>query len=174
MRALCDEVCAEHDAARADPQRLAAHPEAYAYYPEKWFSPYVDRRRENGWGLYGLLGIGKADRDRMHAQHQRNYRCFDAPVGLFFTMKRAAGWQGLLPYGALLQNLMVAARLEGLHTCPQAAWNTFAHVVLPCLQVDADDVLVCGMSLGHADTAQIVNTYVTPRVPAGGFTRWLA
>jgi hypothetical protein len=62
--------------------------EAYDYYPTQWVSPYIDRRRENGWGLYGLLGITKGDKDKMHAQHQRNFRFFDAPVGLMFTLDR--------------------------------------------------------------------------------------
>ncbi len=172
LRSLCDKTCAAHDAARSDPAVLAAHPERYAYYPERWFSPYIERRRENGWGLYGLLGIGKADKDRMHAQHQRNYRFFDAPVGLLFTVAQDAGWHSLLHYGALLQSVMVAARLQGLHTCPQAAWNVFAHIAMPHVQAPDDAVLVCGMALGYADTDAIVNTYVTPRLPAGEFTHW--
>ncbi len=172
QRSLCDTVCAAHDAARADPGLLALHPERYAYYPERWFSPYIERRRENGWGLYGLLGIGKADKDRMHAQHQRNFRFFDAPVGLMFTVPHCQGWHGLLHYGAMLQSVMVAARAVGLHTCPQAAWNGFAHIVLPHVRAPADAVLVCGMALGHADPANIVNTYVTPRLPAADFSSW--
>ena len=46
------------------------------------------RRRKIGWDLYGLLGIGQTDKDRMHAQHGRNYVFFDAPVGLMFTIDR--------------------------------------------------------------------------------------
>jgi hypothetical protein len=34
-------------------------------------------------------------------------------------------------YGMFLQNIMVAARARGLHTCPQAAWNGFAKIILP-------------------------------------------
>jgi hypothetical protein len=29
---------------------------------------YIDRHRENGWSLYGLLDIGKGDKDKMHAR----------------------------------------------------------------------------------------------------------
>ena len=83
---LVDKVCAAHDELRANPDLAASMKEEYDYYPEKWVSPYIDRRRENGWGLYGLLGIGKADKDKMHQQHQRNFQFFDAPVGLMFTV----------------------------------------------------------------------------------------
>jgi nitroreductase len=170
---LVDKVCTAHDQVRADPTLAAQYVEEYDYYPQKWVSPYIDRRRENGWSLYGLLGIGKADKDKMHAQHQRNYRFFDAPVGLMFTVDRVMGRGSLLDYGMFLQNIMVAARGHGLHTCPQAAWNGFANIVLPHIGAGQDEMLVCGMALGYADESALVNTFRTPRVPADEFARWL-
>lgn len=171
--ALVDEVCAAHDAIRAQPELAADYREAYDYYPEQWVSPYIDRRRENGWGLYGLLGIGKGDKDKMHAQHQRNFRFFDAPVGLMFTIDKVMGRGSLVDYGMFMQNLMVAARGRGLHTCPQAAWNGFAKIILPHIGAGADEMLVCGMALGYADESELVNTFHTPRVPVDEFTHWL-
>ena len=171
--ALCDKVCAAHDAIRANPELAGEYREAYDYYPEKWVSPYIDRRRENGWGLYGLLGIGKGDKDKMHFQQQRNFRFFDAPVGLMFTMDNVMGRGSLVDYGMFLENLMVSARGRGLHTCPQAAWNGFAKIILPHIGAGPQEMLVCGMSLGYADETDPVNTFHTPRVPVEEFTRWL-
>lgn len=170
---LCDKVCAAHDALRADPALAARYQEAYDYYPTQWVSPYIDRRRENGWGLYGLLGIGKADKDKMHAQHQRNYRFFDAPVGLMFTVDKVMGRGSLLDYGMFLQSIMVAARGRGLDTCPQAAWNGFASIILPHIGAGEGEMLVCGMALGYADPQAPVNSFATPREPVSTFTRWL-
>ena len=170
---LVEKVCAAHDALRADPSLSAQYHDEYDYYPERWVSPYIDRRRENGWSLYGLLGIGKADRDKMHVQHQRNYRLFDAPVGLFFTLDRVMGRGSLIDYGGFMQNVMVSARAHGLHTCPQAAWITFSSIVMPHLGAPDSEMLVCGMALGYADESAIVNTLHTPRVPVNDFTRWL-
>ena len=170
---LVEKVCAAHDALRANPALADEYREEYDYYPEKWVSPYIDRRRENGWGLYGLLGIGKGDKDKMHAQHQHNYRFFDAPVGLMFTIDRVMGRGSLVDYGMFLQNIMVAARARGLHTCPQAAWNGFSKIIMPHLGASADEMLVCGMALGFADTSDVVNTFHTPRVAVADFTRWL-
>lgn len=171
--ALVDKVCAAHDAIRAQPELAADYREAYDYYPEKWVSPYIDRRRENGWGLYGLLGIGKGDKDKMHAQQQRNFRFFDAPVGLMFTVDTVMGRGSLVDYGMFMQNIMVAARGHGLHTCPQAAWNGFAKIILPHIGAGGDEMLVSGMSLGYADESELVNTFHTPRVPVEEFTHWL-
>ena len=170
---LVQKVCAAHDAIRDNPALAAEYREEYAYYPTKWTSPFIERRRENGWGLYGLLGIGKADKVKMHAQHQRNYRFFDAPVGLMFTVDRVLERGSLVDYGMFMQNIMVAARGRGLHTCPQAAWNGFAKIILPHIGAGPDEMLVCGMSLGFADETDPVNTFRTPRVPVEDFTRWL-
>jgi nitroreductase len=170
---LVDKVCAAHDAIRANPELAANYKEEYDYYPTKWISPFIDRRRENGWSLYGLLGIGKADKDKMHAQHQRNYKFFDAPVGLMFTVNRVMGRGSLLDVGMLLQNVMVSARGHGLHTCPQAAWNGFANIIMPHIAAGEDEMLVCGMALGYADESDKVNSFHTPRVPIAEFTTWL-
>jgi nitroreductase len=171
--ALVEKVCAAHDAIHADPSLVDEYREEYDYYPEKWVSPYIDRRRENGWSLYGLLGIAKGEKDKMHAQHQRNYRFFDAPVGFMFTMERVMGRGSLMDYGMFLQNIMVAARARGLHTCPQAAWNSFARIILPHVGARDTEMLVCGMSLGYADLSAPVNGFHTPREPVEGFTRWI-
>ena len=170
---LAEKVCRAHDALRDNPALAAEYQEEYDYYPEKWVSPYIDRRRENGWGLYGLLGITKGDKDKMHAQHQRNYRFFDAPVGLMFTLDRVMGRGSLLDYGMFMQNFMVAARGHGLHTCPQAAWNGFAKIILPHIGAGDAEMLVCGMALGYADESALVNTFRTPRVSAAEFTHWV-
>ncbi|MGQ0711754.1 MAG: nitroreductase [Rhodoferax sp.] len=170
---LCDKVCAAHDALRDDPALAAQYQEAYDYYPPQWVSPYLERRRENGWGLYGVLGIGKGDRDRMHQQHQRNFRFFDAPVGFMFTVDTVLGRGSLLDYGTFLQSIMVAARARGLDTCPQAAWNAFASIILPHIGAGPREMLVCGMALGYADPDAVVNTFATPRELVSSFTHWL-
>ena len=170
---LVDKVCAAHDEVRAHPEKAADYREAYDYYPEKWVSPFIDRRRENGWSLYGLLGITKGDKDKMHAQHQRNYRFFDAPVGLMFTLDKVMGRGSLVDYGMFLQTLMLAARGMGLHTCPQAAWNGFANIILPHIGAGDSEMLICGMALGYADDQDIVNTFRTPRETVESFTQWL-
>jgi nitroreductase len=170
---LVEKACAAHDAMRANPSLAAEYVEEYDYYPTQWTSPYIDRRRENGWGLYGLLGIGKGDKDKMHLQHQRNFKFFDAPVGLMFTVDRVMGRGSLVDYGGFMQNIMVAARGRGLDTCPQAAWNGFNKIVLEHIGAGPDEMLVCGMALGYADKTDVVNTFHTPRVPVADFTHWL-
>ena len=171
--ALQRKVCAAHDALRDNPALAEVYRDGYDYYPKQWFSPYLERRRENGWGLYGLLGIAKGEKDKMHAQHQRNFQFFGAPVGLMLTLDKRLMPGALLDYGGFMQNIMTAAQARGLASCPQAAWNTFQSLVLQHVGASDDEVLVTGMALGYADNTSLVNTFRTPRVSAEAFTAWL-
>jgi len=170
LRGLSDEILA----AFTDPQRLATCKDDYAYYPEKWIEPYLGRRRKVGWDLYGLLGIGRADKDKIVAQQARNYTFFDAPVGLIFSIDRVMAQGSWLDYGMFLQSIMVAARARGLDTCPQAAFVQFHEIIRARLGIGADHAIVCGMSLGRADMSRIENTLVTEREPLESFVQFRA
>ncbi len=156
-----------------DAEARRTHTEEYAYYPTQWIEPYLGRRRKIGWDLYGLLGIGKTDKERMHAQHGRNYVFFDAPVGMIFTIDRIMEQGSWLDYGMFLENIMIAARARGLDTCPQAAFMQFHRVIRDELALPDNEMVVCGMSLGYADMSRIENTLVTEREPVAGFTRFM-
>jgi nitroreductase len=167
--ALCEKVLAAHN----DQTVAAEHREEYAYYPEKWISPYIDRRRKVGWDLYGLLDIAKTDKARMHAQHGRNYVFFDAPVGLIFTIDRVMAQGSWLDYGMFLQNIMIAARARGLDTCPQAAFTQYHRIISTQLGLAEHEMVVCGMALGYADPDALENSLLTDRASVAEFARFL-
>lgn len=156
-----------------DPVRDAEQTQEYAYYPDKWTHPYLDRRRKVGYDLYGLLGIPKGDRTSMERQFARNYAFFGAPVGLFFTIDRILGQGSWLDYGMFLQNVMIAARSRGLDSCPQAAFTKYHRIVTRHLGIPGTEMLLCGMALGYEDTSKVENSLRTEREPAIGFTRFL-
>ena len=170
---LVDQVCKTHDAIAKNPELAKDYTDSYDYYPQKWISPYIDRRRQNGWSLYGLLGIDKSERDKIHAQQQRNFRFFDAPVGLMCTINTSLGRGSLLDYGMFLQTLMLAARGFGLATCPQAAWLAYSKIVLSHINAPSDETLVCSMCLGYEDTKSLVNTFETPRECVDSVLTWV-
>lgn len=169
LKNLSDEILKAY----LDPQEAPTHIEEYNYYPLKWVSPYVDRRRKVGWDLYALVGLTRDDKAGMQAQHGRNYAFFDAPVGLIFTIDRVMEQGSWLDYGMFLQNIMVAARARGLDTCPQAAFAPFHRVVSRVLKLADSEQLVCGMALGYADPDKIENSLVTEREPVSGFVQFL-
>jgi len=151
----------------ADPEADAGHTEPYAYYPSRWISPYVDRRRKVGFDLYGLLGIAKGDTARMQAQFARNYAFFGAPVGLIFTIDAVMEQGSFLDYGMFLQGVMLGAKARGLDTCPQAAFTKYHRVIREVLDLPENHGVVCGMSLGHADPEAPENRLRTERAPLG-------
>jgi nitroreductase len=157
----------------ADPAQNREHVEEYAYYPREWVSPFVDRRRKVGWDLYALLGLTRDNKAGMAAQHGRNYRFFDAPVGMIFTIDRVMEQGSWLDYGMFLQNIMVAARGRGLDTCPQAAFTQFHRIISDELGLPENEMVVCGMALGFADPDKVENTLVTEREPVSTFARFL-
>lgn len=158
-----DSLAAVVKEVQADFDSGAPYEEERKYYPDKFFEPYLGRRRTVGWGLYELLGLGKTDRAGMTAQHRRNYQFFDAPAAYFFTIHRDLNVGSWLDYGMFLQNVMLLAREHGLHTCPQAAWCGYHKGIRRALPLCDDDVIVCGMAIGYADPDAIENSLLTER-----------
>jgi len=137
----------------------------YKYYPDQFFEPYLTRRRTVGFGLYNALGIGRREVEKMRAQHDRNFVFFDAPVGMIFTIDRRLEVGSWLDFGMFLENIMIAARGRGLHTCPQAAFAPYHRQIRPILGMPDEEVLVCGMALGHEDASKPENQFRTERAP---------
>ena len=149
---------------------LAAHDDGgvghegeYKYYPDRFVEPYLGRRRKVGWDLYGLLGIGRADKGAMHAQLGRNYRFFDAPVGMILTVDRTLEIGSWLDLGMFLQSICVAARGHGLDSCPQAAFARYHRIIREVLAISEQQMVVCGLSLGKADDNAVENGLITER-----------
>jgi nitroreductase len=154
---LCQDIV---KAAREDADR---HQPEYAYYPTSWFEPYQDRRRRCGLGLYATLGIARDDKPAREQQMLRNYSFFDAPVGLLVTMDRRLNTGSFMDAGMFIQNVMVAARAQGLHTCAQAAFAWFHRVARQHLPMVDNEMLLCGIALGIEDTQAPENAFITER-----------
>lgn len=146
----------------------------YAYYPDQWVEPYRSRRRACGLALYGALGIARGDSERRKAAWLRNYRFFDAPVGLLFFLDKRLAQGSWLDMGMFMQNVMLAARGHGLETCPQAALAEYPDLARAAAELGPEFAVVCGMALGYADPDHPLNRYRTEREPVERFTSWHA
>jgi nitroreductase len=166
-----DRLCAAVSALHA---KQAPQEPGYQYYPQAWRDPYLSRRRACGFGLYKTLGIGRDDKARAYEQTGQNFTFFGAPVGLMFTIDRDMEQGSWLDYGMFVQSIMIAARAEGLETCPQAAWVYQAPTVERVLGIPADQMVVCGMALGYADPHAIVNTFRTDRMELDEFVTFVS
>ncbi len=149
------------------------HQRDYDYYTDPVFEPYLKRRRECGWGLYGTLGIGRGEHEKSKAYRASNYTFFGAPAGLVFTIERKLEKGSWLDYGMFLQTLMLAARAKGLHTCAEALIASYPAVVRRELSLSNDWVVICGMAMGYADGDAVVNTFQPPRIELGEYATFL-
>lgn len=134
--------------------------------------PYTTRMRTLGKAMYGLIGIPKGDEAAGWAQWGRNYKFFDAPVGLIVTIDKDLGSMSYIDLGIFLQSLMLSATSRGLSTCAQGAWNQFWTATRRVLEVADDEYIVCGISLGYEDTSSPVNALVSEREPLERFVTW--
>ncbi len=129
----------------------------------------LGRRRKIGWDMYSLLGVAKGDFEGTHRARLRNYEFFGAPVGMIFTLDEDLEIGSWLDLGIFLGAVMIAARGRGLDTCPQAAFADFHRIIRPLLDIPENEIIVCGMALGHIDPDAAVNTLVTERAPSRDF-----
>ena len=143
--------------------KVRDHQREWNYYPQQWREPYLGRRRKIGWDMYSLLGIPKGDFERTERQRRRNYEFFGAPVGMMFTLPEDLEIGSWLDLGIFIGSLAIAARGHGLDTCPQAAFADFHEVIRPILGIPANEIIICGMALGHADHADVINGLQTQR-----------
>ena len=146
----------------------------YAYYTDPITEPYLARRRQCGWGLYGTLGIAKGERQRTREAQARNYSFFGAPMGLVFAIDSNLEKGSWLDYGMFIQTVMIAARSYGLHTCPQAAIANYPDMLRRELSIPDDRAIICGMAVGYADPGALINTFQPPRIPVSEYVTFHA
>ena len=149
------------------------HKRDYDYYTDPVFEPYLARRRACGWGLYGTLGISKGEHEKSKQFRAQNYVFFGAPAGLVFTIDRKLEKGSWLDYGMFLQTIMLAARARGLHTCAEASIASYPDIVRRELGLTGDWVVICGMAMGYADEAAVVNTFQPERIAVDDYATFL-
>jgi nitroreductase len=86
-----------------------------------------------------------------------------------FTIDRQLELGSWLDYGMFLQSIMVAARGFGLHTCPEASIAEFPAIIRAQLGVPDAETIICGLALGYADHAAVINRFQPEREPVETF-----
>lgn len=135
----------------------------YNVYPPELVDPYKTRRRVVGQQLYDLIGVPRSDTPGKLKQLARNYRFFDAPVGMFFVLHRQMEIGQYADVGMFMENIMLLAREYGLDTCPQEAWARWPVTLKKHLSLADHEMLFCGMALGYKDEAAVINELVSER-----------
>ena len=141
----------------------------YSYFPPALSAVLKSRQHDAGFALYNALGIGRRDTQARREQFARNYRFFDAPVGIVVTIDRDMGKGCFMDLGMALMNLFTSAHAQGLGASGIGALANHADVVHEALSLASDQMVVCGIALGFADAAHPVNSVRTTREPLESF-----
>lgn len=151
---------------------LELQPE-YPFFPNDIHEPYAQRTTSFREQLGEAQSCTRADKAKRKLNIEHQFRFFDAPVGLIFTMDRRLEWSSFICYGCFLQNIMLAAKGRGLDTCPQQIWSLQHRLLRQELGLGEYDMVVAGMSLGWADNEREVNRMTIPRMPLEAFVTFL-
>jgi nitroreductase len=137
----------------------------YEIYPPGLWEPYRTNRFTLGEQMYDQLGIPREDKVARFAHLARNYEFFGAPVGVFCFIDRRMGPPQWSDLGMFLQTFMLAATERGLDTCPQEAWAVWSQSVAEFVGAPDEEMLFCGVAVGHADPDAPVNHLESERMP---------
>ncbi len=141
-------------------------------YPASLWEPYRSRRFKIGEDMYALLGIPREDKPARLQWVARNFEFFGAPVGLFFIIDRGMGRGQWAHLGMFMQSIALAATAEGLGTCMQESWAMVRKSLHSHFGLADNELLYCGMALGHPDRDAPVNTLRSDRAEVDEFARF--
>jgi nitroreductase len=69
-----------------------------------------------------------------------------------------------------VQTVMLLARSYGLDTCSIEAWTFWHKTASAFLALAPEEMVFCGMALGHGDPAAPINQWRSPREDVDRFT----
>jgi nitroreductase len=132
-----------------------------------WLPKYEGIHRERQFGsanaLYSTIGVTREDKRGRQLAMVRNWRFFDAPHVVFFTMDKYLDIMGAVDLGIYAQTLSLILSEHGLSCCMQGALGQFPDPVKKALNLPEQRGILFGMSFGYADENAPVNNTRTDR-----------
>lgn len=141
----------------------------YDIYPKGLTEPYRTNRFTVGEQMYATIGITREDKAGRREQFARNGDFFGAPAAIFCFVDRQMGPPQWSDLGMFLQTFMLLATERGLATCPQEWWSVRHRAVSSFVGAPDNEMLFCGIAVGHADTTAPINGLRSERMP---FEMW--
>jgi nitroreductase len=156
---------------------LATQPPAdepeYQIYPDGLSEPYRTARFQLGEQMYATLGIAREDKAGRRAQFANNNDFFNAPAAIFCYVDRQMNSPQWSDLGMFLQTLMLLAVDQGLGTCAQEYWSVRHKAVTEFVGAPENEMLFCGMALGHVDESAPVNSLRSERFSVDEFAKFV-
>jgi len=145
----------------------------YDIYPPQLWEPYRTNRFALGEAMYATIGVARDDRPGRLAQFAKNRDFFGAPAAIFCFIDRKMGPPQWSDLGMFLQTFMLLAQEAGLDTCPQEYWAAYPRAVHEFVDAPDDEMLFCGVAIGHADRSHPIKSLQSERMPLDEWCRFV-
>jgi nitroreductase len=139
---------------------------------EIWKDTYLNRMRENGRGLFGLLGIDRQDREKRKAFSLSMYKFFDAPQVIFLCLDSSLGDYSLFDCGCFALNICLLATSKGLGTCIQHSGVHYPDIIRKHVPIPAEKQILVAISIGYPDEQAVVNRFRSTRETLENVVHW--
>lgn len=140
--------------------------------PKNWPDEMSQRMKRHARERSKYAGIAREDKEKRFEFQLKMYRFLEAPCALIFTLDDSLSEWSLLDVGSAMQNIIIAANIEGLGTCPQASAVYYPEVIRDELNLNASTKIVVGMAIGYPDNEASINEYKANRRPIDDVVFW--
>jgi nitroreductase len=139
---------------------------------EIWKDAYLNRMRENGKGLFGLLGIDRQDKERRKAFALSMYKFFDTPQVIFLCLDSSLGDYSIFDCGCFTQSICLLAISKGLGTCIQHSAVNYPDLIRRYVPIPVEKKILVAISIGYPDEEAIVNRFRSSRETLEKVVHW--
>lgn len=145
----------------------------YEIYPKELTEPYRTNRFTIGEQMYATLGIPREDKEGRRRQFAHNNDFFGAPAAVFCYVDRQMGPPQWSDLGMFLQTFMLLAVERGLGTCAQEYWSVRHKSVTAFVGAPENEMLFCGIAVGHVDESAPINSLRSERMPLDAWAKFV-
>lgn len=134
--------------------------------------PYNQRRRELGYQVYKVMGIGQEDKEKRIAWFLKGVEFFDAPNAIIPYIDRSLSTWSLLDVGLISMLVMLAAQEFDLGTCIETEPSGYPQVVREVLGIPDSKIILASIAIGYPDWDAPINRFRSSRETVESFVRW--
>jgi nitroreductase len=139
---------------------------------EEWKDTYLNRMRENGKGLFGLLGIERQDREKRKLFSLSMNRFFGAPQVIFLCLDSSLGDYSLFDCGCFALNICLLATSKGLGTCIQESGVRYPDIIRKYVPIPVEKKILVAIAIGYPDEQAVINRFRSTRETLENVVHW--
>jgi nitroreductase len=129
--------------------------------------------RDNGKGLFSLLGIERHDKEKREAFSLSMYRFFEAPQVIFVCLDASLGVYGVFDCGGFVQTICLLATEKGLGTCIQHSGVNYPDIIRKYVPIPEEKKILVAVAIGYPDEGAMVNRFRSNREPLENAVHWV-